>query len=79
MDHMGLWGFLTICGVVAIICGVFEERIKSRAKVMLGQQSQESDKKLEELIARMERLEQRMANIETITLDHEKGKPFERL
>ena len=67
-----MWTFLTICGLAYIIAEVYEQRLKIRAKADL------SRGQYDELVSRMAALEQRMANLETIVLEEEKKKAFER-
>jgi hypothetical protein len=60
---------VTAAAVVKIV------RIRTQSGIARGAH----DTKIGELLARMERLEKRMANLETIVLDAEKHKQFEQV
>jgi hypothetical protein len=70
---MSLWGFLTICGVVAIICGAYETRLKTM------RMTRAESKRIDDVGGRLDRLETRMANLETIILRAEDKREFEQL
>lgn len=78
-----MWGFLTAatvcvfgCGMVAIITDYMNDRkkliLKHRREASL------SDGVAEEMVSRLERLEERMANIESVVLDLERYDAFDR-
>ena len=68
---MGLWTAIVI--IVAI--GTFSEAYRARLKAG----SKEFETYLEQLTQRMARIEERMANLETIVLEKEKERGFEGL
>lgn len=72
MQDIGLWGFLTICGCIALLCEAYQTRIKVRSR------NEKDQARNDELLARMEKLERRMANLETIVLETEKDREFHR-
>ena len=68
---MGLWGFLTIIVTVGILSEMYQARLKARAG--------HADDLFQQISERMARVEERMANIETIVLEKEKEKRFDSL
>jgi hypothetical protein len=68
---MGLWTAVVL--IVAI--GVASEMYRARLKTQAGR----TNAAYEELAKRLVRLEDRMANIETIVLEQEKSKRFAEL
>lgn len=67
----GLWVFLIVCVCVSAFVKIVRMRSASR-------QSGVSQSAVDELSTRIASLEKRMSNIETIVLDSEKHKAFER-
>ncbi|UCE03093.1 MAG: hypothetical protein JSW67_02545 [Candidatus Latescibacterota bacterium] len=68
---MGLWTAVVL--IVAI--GVLSEMYRARLKAQAGR----TNAAYEDLAKRLVRLEDRMANIETIVLEQEKAKRFAEL
>lgn len=68
----GLWIFLTICGVAAILAEAYETRVKTRAKF------EASNKHFDELADRIAAIEKRIENLETIVVDSSKHREFDR-
>ena len=64
-----------IVAIVAIVCFTGLLKYAIRQKVAIRESSLGVNKELED---RLKRLEQRMANLETIVLDREKVREFER-
>lgn len=77
----GLWLFLTICGVMGIITDFIGKMAKMKVEARKAQNEQSEQRGAENaaILARMEKLERRMANLETIVLDAEKKREYERL
>lgn len=68
----GFWTFLIVAVVLQSIVKLASVKARTRLD---GQATQAQNAAL---TARMDKLEQRMANLETIVLEHEKLKNFER-
>ena len=72
---MEFWTALALICIVPSVCGIlassYEKRLKSR------QINQEGLEKLEELNRELKKLDQRMTNLETIVLEHEKNRQFD--
>lgn len=73
MELSGLWAFLAI----VVLAGTVEKIIRHKI-TMRAQQNQNSGAQNAEILARLEKLERRMSNIETIVLESEKHKQFDR-
>jgi predicted kinase len=68
---MGMWSFLTIIVSIGILSEMYQARLKSRAG--------HADDLFQQISERMARVEERMANIETIVLEKEREKRFDSL
>lgn len=75
-------GLMALAIVGVFFCGLYSLRQQTRLKLAeleRGRQGGEHQQQHEETLARLDRLEQRMANLETLAIEHEKSRPFERL
>jgi hypothetical protein len=63
--------------VLIVMLGMTVDIVKIRSKAKAA--SAEGEKRIEELMARMTKLEDRMANLETLVLEQEKRRPFDEL
>ena len=63
---MTMWMFLAICVVAPIVADLVHKRMKYRAQTQAGQQQ------WDELAARMQKLEERVGNLETIVIEMDK-------
>lgn len=63
---MTLWTFLAICVVAPIVADLVHKRMKYRAQSLAGQQQ------WDELAARIQKLEERVGNVETILIEVDK-------
>jgi hypothetical protein len=68
---MGMWSFLTIIVSIGILSEMYQARLKARAD--------HADELFQQISERMARVEERMANIETIVLEKEKERRFDSL
>ena len=68
---MRFWSAAVIIAVVAAFTAIYRSYLKSNAD--------KSEHVLQDLVQRLDRLEERMANLETIVLDQEKEKGFSDL
>jgi len=78
-----MWGFLTTATVAVFGVGaaaVITDYMKDRRKLALKQQAMTADgaEASGELVARLERIEERMANLEAIVLEYERHEAFDR-
>ena len=69
---MNLWTMI-VC-VVAL--GIVSEMYRARLKA--GNRSKEDRRSLDEIFVRFERFEERLANVESVLLDHEKERRFDQ-
>ena len=68
---MSFWTFVCICGVAGIIGDVYSKRLKYR------ETARQSKSDTEDLLARIERIERRLGNIESICIEHERTRKFD--
>ena len=68
---MSFWSAIVIIVAIGAISEIYRSRLKAGSK--------EVEKFLEQLTQRMTRIEERMANLETIVLEKEKERKFEGL
>ena len=68
---MGLWTAIVIIVAITTFSEIYRARVRTGAKGL--------EKRLEQLITRMTRIEERMANLETIVLEREKERKFDGL
>ena len=68
---MDFWTFLVIIVVMGIVSEMYQARLKARAG--------HADELFQQISERMARVEEGMANIETIVLEKEKEKRFDSL
>ncbi len=68
---MGFWTAVVIIVAIGTFAEVYRARLKAGSK--------EVEKLLENQVERMARIEERMANLETIVLEKEKERKFEDL
>ncbi len=68
---MGFWTAIVIIVAIGTFSEVYRVRLKAGSK--------EIEKLLEQLTQRMTRIEERMANLETIVLEKEKERKFDGL
>lgn len=64
--------FITIIVALNLVAGLFKAKIKSRDL------SQNAERRCAEMGARLSKIEQRLGNIETIVIESEKHREFER-
>ena len=68
---MNLWTAIVIIVAIGTVSEIYRAKIRANAK--------ESEKYSEALSQRIARLEDRMANLETIVLEKERSKKFDNL
>ncbi len=68
---MGFWTAVVIIVAIGAFSEVYRARLKTGSKTV--------ERHLEQLTQRMARIEERMANLETIVLEKEKERKFEGL
>ena len=69
--NIGLWTGIVLIVAIGAVSEMYRARVKSGAK--------ETVKLYEEIIARMAKIEERMANVETILFDREKADKFDKI
>lgn len=69
---MSFWTFCAFAVAVGVISEMYRARLKTKVKI--SQANQES----EDIIGRLDRMEQRIANLETIVIDREKHREFDQ-
>jgi hypothetical protein len=72
MHGIGLWTFLTIICILGFIRKIYRLRVLERCHQADG------TARNQELLARLEKLERRMANLETIVIKTEQEREFDR-
>ena len=68
---MSFWTAAIIIVAIVTVGSVYQSRMKTLTKI--------TDKSFNDLHGRLDRLEERMANLETIVLEKEKAKQFSDL
>ena len=68
---MSFWTAAVIIVAIVTFGGVYRSRMKAGTKI--------TDEDFHDLLKRLDRLEERMANLETIVLEKEKAKQFSDL
>ena len=68
---MSFWTAAVIIAAIVTFGGIYRSRTKASTN--------KTDADFEALQRRVDRLEERMANLETLVLDKEKAKPFSEL
>ena len=68
---MSFWTAAVIIVAIVTFGGIYQSQIKARRKI--------TDERFNELLDRLDRLEERMANLETLVLEKEKAKQFSDL
>ena len=68
---MNFWTAAVIIAAIVTFGGVYRSRMKAGTKA--------TDESLHDLLRRLDRLEERMANLETLVLEKEKAKQFSDL
>lgn len=68
---MGLWEAIVLIVFIGVVSEMYRARLKSRSTT-----AEQADQ-LGELNARLARLEERMANVESIVLESEKKRAFD--
>lgn len=71
MMNIGLWTGIVLIVAIGAVSEMYRARVKSGSK--------ETEKLYEEIIERLARLEERMANVETILFEREKADKFNKL
>lgn len=71
---MTMWTAIVIIVALGIISSMYRDYVKKELK-----QDKQNNGQNDVLVKRLERLEERMANVETILLDEEKRRPFRDL
>lgn len=69
--NIGLWTGIVLIVAIGAVSEMYRARVKSGAK--------ETVKLYEEIVARMAKIEERMANVETILFDREKADKFDKI
>ena len=69
--NIGLWTGIVLIVAIGAVSEMYRARVKSGAK--------ETVKLYEEIVARMAKIEERMANVETILFDREKAEKFDKI
>jgi hypothetical protein len=74
---MNFWMFLTVVVVIEALVGMMIKlaRIKSQAAIVGAERTLSS----QEMLERLEKIEKRLSNLETIVLESEKKRDFESL
>ncbi len=68
---MSFWTAAVVIVAIVTFGGVYRSRMKAGTKI--------TDESFNDLIGRLDRLEERMANLETLVLEKEKAKQFSDL
>jgi hypothetical protein len=68
---MSFWTAAVIIVAIVTFGGVYRSRMKTGTKI--------TDESFHDLLGRIDRLEERMANLETLVLEKEKAKQFSDL
>ena len=68
---MSFWTAAVIIVAIVTFGGVYQSQMKTRTKI--------TDERFNELLDRLDRLEERMANLETLVLEKENAKQFSDL
>ena len=68
---MSFWTAAVIIVAIVTFGGVYQSKMKARTKI--------TDERFNEFLDRLDRLEERMANLETLVLEKEKAKQFSDL
>ena len=68
---MSFWTAAVIIVAIVTFGGVYRSRMKNGTKI--------TDERFHDLLRRLDRLEERMANLETLVLEKEKAKQFSDL
>ncbi|MBB6481614.1 hypothetical protein [Spirochaeta isovalerica] len=71
MWNMSLWAMIVLVVLIGAISEMYRARLKNNNK--------EADKLRDEMAERMSRLEERMANVETILFEKEKADRYNNL
>ena len=71
MMNIGLWTGIVLIVLIGAISEMYRARLKNSSK--------ETEKLYEEIVNRMARLEERMANVETILFEKEKADRYNNL
>lgn len=71
MMNIGLWTGIVLIVAIGAVSEMYRARVKSSSKV--------TDKLYEEIIERLARVEERMANVETILFEKEKAGQYDKL
>jgi len=71
MMNMGMWTFLTIICVAAIVAGVLEKWLKYNRQDTAGRQNST------ETLDRLDAMERRLANLESICVEQERTRKFD--
>lgn len=74
---MGLWTAVVIIVGISVACATISEIYRER--IRRGSLSSKQEAHMDEISDRMARLEERMANLETIVLEHEKRSKYDVL
>ena len=70
---MDFWAAVVLIIAVGVISEMYQARLKASSL------SRKQSELAEGLAERMRRIEERMANLETLVLEHEKGRKFDAL
>ncbi len=71
MMNMGLWTGIVLIVAIGAVSEMYRARVKSGSK--------ETEKLYAEIIERMTKVEERMANVETILFEREKSEKYKNL
>lgn len=69
---MGFWEVILVLGVLAIVSEMYRARLKTRERV------KQQGTQMDTLDARLEKMEARIANLETLVLEGQKHQEFDR-
>ncbi len=69
--NIGIWTGIVLIVAIGAISEMYRARVKSGTKII--------EKQYEDILERMVRIEERMANVETILFDKEKTDKFDKI